>query len=333
MRNLAKVLSPTRPLGIAAGLFSLALNLSSQTNHTKEAYLDIGSGSTKLILLDYSRGGKSPDVEIIRVPILFQKHMTKDRRFPPEIEILGLTKLSEFADLARRAGAVLKEGGATAVFRQADPSYVRALFSSWEGKTGWKLRILTPEEEARAAYHAISLVYPEWKDAVGLDMGAGSLQLMAMERGQFVFHSLPWGANEVKKFLAAKTPRTDVRSAVKALREEITGSAVFRSQPLPKFQPQVVIGGVGYGLWKALSPKDHHLTEKALLKFALEVGPLTAAEIEARYPSTARYGDEMWSNAVAFLAWMQILDAKEWTFLELETGVGLGVLLPGETRH
>lgn len=308
-------------------LIGAAFSGPARPDVRKEAYLDIGSGSTKLILLEFPGTGESPRIQIFRKPVVFKKSLTTDGRFPPEIEEQGLTVLSEFAATARREGAALVFGGATSVFRTADPEYVRRLLAAWSEKTGWKLKVLTPEEEALAGYRAITLLHPEWKEAVALDMGGGSLQLMMMEDGRFVSRSFPWGAVDVRAALSPEFRRAGTASAVQALGREILKSQLARSLRPAAGRAVVAIGGVAFGLEKVLAPPDRRLTREALLRWAAEIAPLTPAEVEAKYPTTAPYGDEMWSNAVAILAWMQILDTAEITYLDLETGAGLGALI------
>jgi exopolyphosphatase/pppGpp-phosphohydrolase len=292
----------------------------------KEAYLDIGSGNIKLILIESAEDGKRPKIEILRSPILFQKNLTEDGKFPAAIEAQGLEILSGFADKARIVGAVMREGGATSVFRKADPSYACRLLSNWSAQTGWTIKIISPSEEAQAAYHAVSLLYPELKDVIVLDMGGGSAQLMTNEDGKFTFDTSPWGAVNVKNYLTPDIRRQGLASAVESLSEKMTQSPEIRRWASPQGKTCAVLGGVAYGLNKVIAPKDGVLTEDALNRFAGEIGSLSPADIECRYPSTAPYGDEMWSNAVAFLAWMRILNIREWKILELEMGVGMGVL-------
>jgi exopolyphosphatase/pppGpp-phosphohydrolase len=298
----------------------------------KEAYLDIGSGTTKLILLEYGKDSRVPSVRIIRQPIIFRKQLTPEGKFPRELELQGLAVLSDFAATARRAGAELMAGGATSVFRIAEPSYVKSLLSAWSEKTGWRIKVLTPEEEAHAGYRAIALLHPEWKDAVGLDMGGGSLQLMKMDGEKFVWRSFPWGAVDVKTFLAAGGRSSDIHTAVRSLRQEILKSPEAALWASSGHRPLVAIGGVAYGLDKALAPKDRRLTRQALQRFAEGLASLSPAEIRKKHPSTGPFADEMWSNAVAFLTWMQILGVEESTFLELEAGVGLAAVTTPRIR-
>jgi exopolyphosphatase/pppGpp-phosphohydrolase len=310
----------------------LLLNVScgrAQLTPAKEAYVDLGSGNTKLILVTYQKD-KPALIESKRTAILFKKNMMADKKFPSDIEKQGLATLLQYATEARAAGAVLKGGGATSAFRDADAQYVNQLLDGWSKASGWKLKVLSADEEAEAGYHAMTLLLPELKDSgfIGFDMGGGSCQLLRENEGKLAFYLANFGAVNCSRF-AQKTfadKRPELAQSVAAFQQEFMAASELKAWQSKGNVPLVAIGGVVFGFSKLLELKDNMLAEERLRTLESELRTLSAVEIETKYPSTKPYGAEMWSNTVALLAWMDTLNIRAWKILQVEMGAGLGKL-------
>jgi exopolyphosphatase/pppGpp-phosphohydrolase len=297
----------------------------------KEAYVDIGSGSTKLVLLVYEKRAISPVIQIKRTPILFAKNLTAEKKFPKDLEEKGQQTLKEYAEFARKEGATLKGGGATSVFRKANATYVAGLLQTWSQSTGWKLKLLSAQEEAMSGYYAIGIIEPALKNSslVAWDMGGGSVQLTTKREGKFTAHSLNWGAVPVSQFLGKTfaTGRPTGLKAIESLKEEFWKDPQVKEwQNLPLGTKLVAIGGVAFGVSKLLNLRNTPLSEERLHKLEEELRTLSPAQVEEQYPSTKPYGAEMWPNTIAILTWMATLNIREWKVLEVEMGAGLGGL-------
>lgn len=310
----------------------LLLNVScgrAQTAPTKEAFVDLGSGNTKLILVTYQEN-KPILIESKRTAVLFKKSMTADKKFPAEIEKQGLDTLLQYAAYARDAGAVLKGAGATSAFRDADQVYVNGLLEAWSKASGWKIKVLSAREETEAGYHAMTLLLPELKNSgfIGFDMGGGSCQLLREQNGKLEMYLANFGAVNCSRFAgkAFADKRPELQQAIAAFRQEFMAAAELASWQNKNNTPLVAIGGVVFGFAKLLNPQDGLLTEEQLRKLEGELRGLTAAAVEEKYPSTKPYGAEMWSNTVALLAWMDTLNIRTWKILQIEMGAGLGKL-------
>jgi exopolyphosphatase/guanosine-5'-triphosphate,3'-diphosphate pyrophosphatase len=205
----------------------------AQTSPLKEAYVDLGSGNTKLLVVSYQEGNKPPVLEMKRTAILFKKSMTPDKKFPAEIEKQGLETLTQYAEYAKKIGARMVGGGATSAFRQAAPQYAKELLTQWSQATGWKLQILSGAEEAQAGYYAILLMQPTLKTSgfIGFDMGGGSMQLMSEKFGKFVIYESEWGAVTCSRFLQKTFPesRPEVSQAIVALKKEFLKTSELES--------------------------------------------------------------------------------------------------------
>lgn len=304
---------------------------NAQNVPRKEAYLDIGSGNTKLIILVYPKeDGTPPVIETRRTAVLFKKGLTPERKFTAELEQQGLETLRQYAEYAKQIGAELKGGGATAAFREAEPAYAASLLQKWEQQTGWKLKVLTSEEEARAGYHAITLLLPKLSPGfIGFDMGGGSTQLMRETNGQFLVYGINWGAVNFSRHLAKTFPETrpEVNEAIASAKQELLKLADVKGWANAGPSTQLVaIGGVVYGFSRLFSLQDNILQEEQLLTLERELRNLTPAQVEDKYPSTKPYGAEMWSNTIALLSWMDILNVRSWRILSIEMGAGLSGL-------
>ena len=340
---------PNRIIFLLLFLLLGQLGLGYAQTIRKEAYVDIGSGNTKLVIVTYPGANQPVQIETKRTAILFKKNLTNDKKFPVDIEKLGLATLKSYAQYATQQGAILKGGGATSGLRAAEPVYASALLTEWAKATGWKLKILTPEEESHAGYYAMTMLLPALKgsDFIGFDMGGGSTQLMREQDGKVIVCTLEIGAVTFSQFFQKKygDKRPALAEAMTAVKQQFFSNVALQEWTATTTNEAlcdadrccghkqkgcdrslVAIGGVVFGFSKLIKLQDGRLGERKLVQLEGELRNLTTAQVEEKYPSTKPYGAEMWSNTVALLTWMDLLGIREWRILEIEMGAGLGGL-------
>ena len=148
--------------------------------HSDAAVVDVGSNSVRLVL--YRLDGRAMwSVFNEKVLAGLGRDLTRTGRLEPDGVTAALLALSRFRALVDASRPHRVFAAATAAVREARDG--RAFRDRVERETGFQLRVLTGEEEAR--YSALGVVAGA-PDATGLvgDLGGASLELIRLERGQ-----------------------------------------------------------------------------------------------------------------------------------------------------
>jgi exopolyphosphatase/guanosine-5'-triphosphate,3'-diphosphate pyrophosphatase len=225
--------------------------------------VDIGSNTVRMVVYDLAHKKRKP-VFNERVFCRLGIDLATTGRLGEDSVTKALLTLRGFSLLAKAMGVDAVHAVATAAVRDAvdGPDFIRQA----EAATGWRLRVLSGDEEA--TYAALGVI-GAFADADGLiaDLGGGSLELARVTGGVVACRaSLPIG---VLRLRAAVDPRQAIEQAF----ESVDGDGFGQPRTL------YMIGGTWRDLAKAFAKHEkirhetHGMTLKAI-KFAEYLGHL-----------------------------------------------------------
>ena len=154
------------------------------------AVVDLGSNSVRLVVFD---GLSRTPVPVFneRVVCGLGRGLRTSGRLNPDGVALALRSLGRFVGLARAMAVAHIDILATAAVREATNG--AAFVADIERRFGVEVRVLSGEEESRLAALGIVCGLPTADGLMG-DLGGGSLDLVAIDKGAFSKHaSLPLG--------------------------------------------------------------------------------------------------------------------------------------------
>jgi exopolyphosphatase/guanosine-5'-triphosphate,3'-diphosphate pyrophosphatase len=192
------------------------------------AVIDLGSNSWRLVVYRYVPGGWWRRTGQLHEPVRIAQGLAASGRLSRAAVARGLDTLELFARYcrARRVGAEQLEAVATSAVR--DAANRDDLLSPARTATGFDIRVLTAEQEARCAYLA-AVNSTTLTDGTVVDLGGGSLQLVAVSRRRAgALGSWPLGAVRVtERLLPGSGPvsRKELKRARAAVREELADAA------------------------------------------------------------------------------------------------------------
>lgn len=212
--------------------------------HMRVGAIDVGSNSIRLLVADIQAGGPEL-VTVARAgePCRLGRGLETSGAVDAETADRAVTVASEFARRARSLGAVHTVVGATAALRTAENgAQVAAAIAE---RTGFKVRILSGQDEARLVYQAVVLglrSVARRSPCVVFDLGGGSTEIVSglgSEAGRWA--SLPIGAVS----LTEKFVRSDPVGAeeIAALADEVREQLMHHCALMPDVTP--VFAGVG----------------------------------------------------------------------------------------
>ncbi|MCI0429461.1 MAG: Ppx/GppA family phosphatase [Rhodospirillales bacterium] len=154
------------------------------------AVVDIGSNSIRLVVFD---GLKRAPFPLFNEKVMcgLGRGLERTGALNPEGVDLALVNLGRFVTLAEVMGARRIDLLATAAVRDASNGieFVRKVEEAY----GRGVRVLSGEEEARLSARGVLMGMPQASGLMG-DLGGGSLELVALERGRLGSHvTLPLG--------------------------------------------------------------------------------------------------------------------------------------------
>jgi exopolyphosphatase/guanosine-5'-triphosphate,3'-diphosphate pyrophosphatase len=152
---------------------------SAPLARTRQAVIDIGSNSVRLVIYD---GPKRAPFPICNEKALcgLGRDMGKDGALNPAAVASALETLARFAQLVREHGDPPTRTIATAAVREAKDG---SDFVAKAERLGLKIDVIDGKDEARLAALGVASFEPGASGLVG-DMGGGSLELIALDRGQ-----------------------------------------------------------------------------------------------------------------------------------------------------
>ncbi|MBB3065034.1 Ppx/GppA family phosphatase [Limibacillus halophilus] len=149
-------------------------------NGKREAVIDIGSNSVRLAVFERFQRSLTP---LFNEKVLcgLARGMDRENKLSAEAVAMALANLQRFTRLCQVMGVDDVELLATAAVR--DASNGKQFASDVEALTGYPVRILSGEEEARYAAYGVAAGIPDADGIVG-DLGGGSLELIKLNHGQ-----------------------------------------------------------------------------------------------------------------------------------------------------
>ena len=229
---------PTRAQGQRLGL----------GERRRAAVIDIGSNSVRLVVYEGPR--RIPAVIFNeKVAAGLGRGLAVDGRIAAADAERGLTALRRFAALAQAMSVDELQCVATAAVRDAANG---AEFVARAAAEGLAIRLLTGDEEARAAGYGVLSAIPE-AQGIAVDLGGGSLELAEVVGGKVGRTvSFPLGVLRLPA-LRSDGPQAFDRT-VRAMLKQAGWPGAARGQPL------YLVGGS----WRALARLDMELTRLPL---------------------------------------------------------------------
>jgi exopolyphosphatase/guanosine-5'-triphosphate,3'-diphosphate pyrophosphatase len=164
--------------------------LPAEARSGRIAVVDIGSNSIRLVVFD---GLKRAPFPLFNEKVMcgLGRGLERTGELNPDGVALALDNLGRFVTLADVMGAERIDLLATAAVR--DASNGRDFVRKVEKACGRRVRVLSGEEEARLSAMGVLMGMPQATGLMG-DLGGGSLEVVALERGKAGAHAtLPLG--------------------------------------------------------------------------------------------------------------------------------------------
>jgi exopolyphosphatase/guanosine-5'-triphosphate,3'-diphosphate pyrophosphatase len=183
----------------------------------REAVIDMGSNSFRLVVFGYERGRYWQHVDEIREAVRVGEGMGDEQLLKPERIDLAVRTAGVFSSFCRASGITDVTTVATSAIRDARNR--DELLARVREETGLEPRVLSEAEEARYGYLAIANT-TTLGDGYGIDVGGGSVQIMKLEDRQLAAcGSWPLGAVRMsERFLPGDEAGG---KALKALRKHV----------------------------------------------------------------------------------------------------------------
>jgi len=185
----------------------------------RQAVIDMGSNSFRLVVYEYEPGGPWALSDEIREPVRVSEGIGSDGVIQPEPMQRALHTATAFAAFCRASGIGEVDPVATSAIREAPNR--GELLRAIRREAGLDVRVISGEEEARLGWLAIANSTTV-SDGWGVEIGGGSAQLVRME-GRLLGDSasLPLGSVRLSEaFLPGEKAPSKAR---KALRRHVAG--------------------------------------------------------------------------------------------------------------
>lgn len=189
---------------------------SKSTDAERRAVIDIGSNSVRLVIYD---GPRRAPFSICNEKALcgLGRDMTEDGKLNPEAVDFALLTLRRFARILKEHGAPPVHAIATAAVREAKDG---EKFVTAVKKLGFDVSVITGQEEA--AFAAMGVVsYEPGATGIAGDMGGGSLELVALKKGEAgesislpvgplsIMRQAPGGLTDAEAFIEKELDQVD----------------------------------------------------------------------------------------------------------------------------
>ena len=307
------------------------------------AVIDLGSNSFRLVVFSWAKGGAYPwwrRTDEIYEAVRVGAGLDAAGELQAEPMERALETIELFAHFCRAAGIDDVRPVATSAIREASnrETFLRAA----RKRSGLKIEVLSPEEEATYGYLA-AVNSTTLSDGVALDLGGGSLQLTHVE-DRCAQDARSWKLGAVRmteRFLAGETVKRKQLKALRAHAREELASAGWLTDAAADGASLAGIGGTVRNLASA-AELAAELPSFGVQGFLLERGALDdLVERLADMPASERgavpgikpeRGDLILAGAVVIQTVMEIGDFEslEVTEAGLREGVFYSTLLAGE---
>ncbi len=280
------------------------------------ASIDIGTNSVLLLVAEKSMSGLTVIEERQRIPRL-GKNVDRERNLHPDSQKRVIDVIKAYQDeLINIDPLLLKNTIVTATSAVRDASNRDEFIEKVEEETGWKIRILTGEEEAVTTYKgALQVLNVQENDRyVILDIGGGSTEVATGTGFEFQEgYSMDMGSVRFsERYL--KSPVPDEESIETA---RLNIRALLKTYPIPP-KPFKLVGVAGtvtsmaaiqMSLQQYLPQliNGYYLSRVEVEKFITEFSQMSSDQIENKY------SDFLKGRGDVILAGLLILDeCLEW---------------------
>jgi exopolyphosphatase/guanosine-5'-triphosphate,3'-diphosphate pyrophosphatase len=251
------------------------------------AVLDLGSSSWRLVVYRYVPRAWWRRAGQLQEPALIAQGLDASGRLSSSAIQRGIDTLEIFARYCHARGIAPGDVHAVATSAVRDAANGEELVSRAAASTGFDVRVLSTEQEARYGYLA-AVNSTTLADGAVLDLGGGSLQLVAVrEREPGVVGSWPLGAVRVtERLLPGEGPvsRKLLKQARATVRAELT-QASWLAGSGPRL---VAVAGAVRNLAAAVQ-RAHGLDATGVQGYVLAADDLRALVVRlARLPRSAR---------------------------------------------
>jgi len=256
-----------------------------------KASIDIGTNSVLLLVANIRDGGIEVLEEKQAVPRL-GKGVDADKNLHPDscdrvVEVLKKYK----AHLVENYPQVANDVVVTATSAVRDSSNREEFLNQIYQETGWRVQLLTGEEEAQTTYTgAISVLKDQNENFVVLDIGGGSTEIALGKQLQLSSGiSVDMGSVRFsERYLKSDPPK---KEELETLRTEVNSLLKTKSFNLKKYRLVGVAGTVtsiaaielGLDEYNASRINGYLLKKKSVEEFIDEFSKITSDEIEQKY--------------------------------------------------
>jgi len=189
------------------------MNLEHRPDARRLGVVDIGSNTVRMVVYDAPDGMPIPMFNE-KAQCKLGRSLAETGRLNPEGVKMAQITLARFVGLAKAMGLAELDFVATAAVRDADdgPDFVRQVEHDLEVT----INVISGDEEARLAAQGVLHGQPHADGLLG-DMGGGSLDLVALNNGEYGEHaSLPTGHLRLSEMAGGNLKR-----AIKVMDKEI----------------------------------------------------------------------------------------------------------------
>jgi len=297
------------------------------------AALDIGSGTSKLVVASVNRCNKSIDHIIFEahrvIPFKEALQRSKNNKFNKAIKEKAFRSLLELAVMAKNQGADQIRAVATSAFRTAANAIETKDYL--EKRLRIKIKIITQQDEALFAYNsAISAAKKSKviskKPVIVWDIGGGSMQIVKPKKdGKTIYlgklASVSFKNKIISKYYRKKKKSPNPlgkKTAVNSMnmaREHANTTAKPMLGSLQDYQI-LGVGGVHYYSIRG-QLKGSEYTQNSVLKTLLKRSRLNDKQIDSKYAATDI------TNLALVLGFMQSLSIQKVTPLKINMAHGV----------
>ncbi|EQC52293.1 Ppx/GppA phosphatase family protein [Bacteriovorax sp. DB6_IX] len=308
----------------------------SQACLVKRAALDIGSGTSKLVVASVNKCQRTIDHTIFEahraIPFKDALQRSKDNKFNSAIQEKAYRSLVELALMAKSQGAKEIRAVATSAFRTAANAQEAKNFL--EKRLGFPIRIITQKDEALFAYNsALSKAKKKIKTAtksnrpvVVWDIGGGSMQIVQPQKGHDPkiylgkLASVSFKNKILEKYKSKKRSPNPLgkKLAVNSMnmaRDYANKTAKPMLGSLKDYEV-LGVGGVHYFSIRGQLQKQTY-NQNNILKTLLQRAKLTDKEIGSKYAATDV------TNLALVLGFMQALSIQKVTPMKINMAHGV----------
>jgi exopolyphosphatase / guanosine-5'-triphosphate,3'-diphosphate pyrophosphatase len=216
--------------------------------------IDMGSNSFRLVAYSYERGRWWRRTDEIYDTVRLGAGLLASGRLAEDRMVTALEAMEVYAHFASASGIAREDIHAVATSAIRDASNGGELLERVRAATGLQVRVLSTQEEAYFAYLA-ALNSTTLGDGAVLDLGGGSLQLVAVRERRFVT-SESWQLGTVRmteRFFEGRSSGAKQRDALRAHVHAELARAPWIAELLPRL---VGIGGTVRNLAAALAAAE-----------------------------------------------------------------------------